>query len=529
MKRTMQKVGGMVVTAALAFLAAVMPATANNMAVTNVVLVNQDTSAKTVDVQFDLSWQNSWRTVLNTDYPAYTNWDAAWVFVKFQQVGLPTNNWQHALLSTSGHTPAANSTIAVGTNDASGVGVGAFVYRNANYTGDVSYTGMRLRWNYGANGQTFAKGASVVVSVQAIEMVYVPQGQFYLGSTGTEESHFYDPTVAGQTTNAFLVSSENAITVGTDAGSLYYTNSTYGGDQLGPIPDVFPKGYNAFYCMKYDISQGQYRDFLNMLTRDQQNTRTTSQVASNYAMSGQSTPQKRESIRCPATIPGTGTNIVFGCDWNNNMVFDEPGDGMDRACNALSWSAGAAYAAWAGLRPMTELEYEKACRGPALPFAGEYAWGDATLTKLTTETPDGYGTSTANSGANCLAGSPTWSGGGGPCRVGIFATTSSTRAQAGASYWGIMELSGNLWKRPMSVGSTEGRAFTGSNGSGVLNSSGQATNSDWNSIDAKGTGFRGGNYNNDAPLARVSDRIYAALTSTGAGYDFGWRAVRAAP
>jgi len=37
------------------------------------------------------------------------------------------------------------------------------------------------------------------------------------------------------------------------------------------------------------------------------------------------------------------------------------------ACNLLSWWDGAKFAAWAGLRPMSELEYEKACRGPLKP------------------------------------------------------------------------------------------------------------------------------------------------------------------
>ena len=32
----------------------------------------------------------------------------------------------------------------------------------------------------------------------------------------------------------------------------------------------FPNDYNAFYCMKYELSQGGYRDFLNCLTYTQQ-------------------------------------------------------------------------------------------------------------------------------------------------------------------------------------------------------------------------------------------------------------------
>jgi hypothetical protein len=32
---------------------------------------------------------------------------------------------------------------------------------------------------------------------------------------------------------------------------------------------------------------------------------------------------------------------------------------------------------------MTELEYEKACRGPLMPVANEYAWGTTTISATT--------------------------------------------------------------------------------------------------------------------------------------------------
>jgi len=34
----------------------------------------------------------------------------------------------------------------------------------------------------------------------------------------------------------------------------------------GKLPVEFPKGYAAFYCMKYEINQGQYGDFFSQLT-----------------------------------------------------------------------------------------------------------------------------------------------------------------------------------------------------------------------------------------------------------------------
>ncbi len=498
MKRT-AAVCGMGLAAGFAFLAA-EPATANNMTVTNVVLTNQDLVNKAVDVRFDLSWSNSWVTD--------TNWDAAWVFVKFIAPG--SNNWQHALLSTNSadHTPAANSTITP-TAD----GVGAFVYSSLSaYTGGVSYTSMRLHWNYGANGYDFAKGAALSVAVQAIEMVYVAAGPFTVGDGLSDSSQF----------QSTLITTNDASQAGGYPSGQTAANA------------LWPNGYNAFYCMKYDITQGQYCRFLNMLTRAQQNHRiySVTPAAGYFAMSGASAigTSFRNGIRCPAVIPGAPTNIVFGCDANGNGTFDQPDDGMDRACNYLSWSDGAAYAAWAGLRPMTELEYEKACRGPLPPVAGEYAWGNTTLTNLSSEVNDGTGTSTANPAtANCLV----VHGLQGPCRVGIFETANSSRQSAGASYWGIMDLSGNVNQRPVTIGSANGRAFTGSHGNGILDTKGRATNTNWNTdgegYDGSGSGLRGSCFGGLATVARVSDRSYAASGRAYRNYYMGWRAVRRAP
>lgn len=39
----------------------VFPLNANNIQVNNVILTNQDTVNNTVNIQFDVSWQNSWK------------------------------------------------------------------------------------------------------------------------------------------------------------------------------------------------------------------------------------------------------------------------------------------------------------------------------------------------------------------------------------------------------------------------------------------------------------------------------------
>ena len=52
---------------------------ANNIQVTNTTLVSQNTTSDFVLVQFDVSWENSWRVVGGTN-----NWDAAWIFIKYR-------------------------------------------------------------------------------------------------------------------------------------------------------------------------------------------------------------------------------------------------------------------------------------------------------------------------------------------------------------------------------------------------------------------------------------------------------------
>ncbi len=498
---------------ALALLLFAGSVAANNINVSNIRVTGQNTTAGENNpanytlVQFDLSWENSWRTS-----SAPNNWDAAWVFVKYR-VG--SGDWQHAWLNNTGHSSGTgtSATIDAGlltpgtafhatTNPALGV----FIYRSADGTGNFSITGAQLRWNYGANG--VADNATVDVKVFAIEMVYVPAGNFYVGSGGTETSAFYMyPT----TTNPYQITGEGAITVGTTDGNLYYPSSTYGGDQSGPIPANFPKGYAAFYCQKYEISQQQYVDFLNTLT--------STQASNRY-------PNKNGSNRHAITLSGGVYSTT------NPYV----------ACNFLNWMDGAAYSDWAGLRPMTELEFEKACRGPVTQVANEYAWGTATVAgnAYTLEndnaTNEGiasnYSTSTGNASYDITDGSIN-----GPLRVGIFAAhaDNSGRITAGASYYGIMELSGNLWERAVTVGNATGRDFTGLHGNGALSTNGHANETAWPGLTsgevtgATGSGFRGGSWLNDASVMRVSARYNAAVTHTGRFRYYGFRAVRVAP
>jgi formylglycine-generating enzyme required for sulfatase activity len=351
--------------------------------------------------------------------------------------------------------------------------------------------------------------------------VYVPTGSFYLGSGGTENNHFYKyPT----TTDEFEVTSEGAINTGTTNDYLWAAG--YMGTDL-TIPADFPKGYDAFYCMKYEITQEQYVDFLNTLTRTQQDTRTATDISgtsitNRYVMANNSAMQNRNGIRCDATLANTTDPITFYCDYNGNGTGNESGDGQNIACNFLSWADGAAYADWSGLRPMTELEYEKACRGGAAPVANEYAWGTTSIQEATGISNAGNNNeSPSNSAANCIYNNN--ASVQGPLRVG--SCTSGTRSSMGASYYGIMELSGNLWERPVTVAVSRGRAFTGSHGDGALDD-GDANASNWPETDAVGSGFRGGTWFSVGIYCRASDRSFAGFSDVYRSSSFGFRCVR---
>ncbi|MEI7501010.1 MAG: hypothetical protein WCK84_11255 [Bacteroidota bacterium] len=257
---------------------------ANNIAVSNISLAGHNAVNHFNMVKFDITWENSLRNdIAGTGNAVPYNWDAAWVFVKYR---IDSGIWQHAWLDSAGHINLSGSTIATGLlnpdqifNTTSNPGLGVFIYRDANGTGTLAIAGVQLRWNYGANGVN--DSATIDIRVYAIELVYVPQGGFYAGSGGTETSAFYKFPA---TTDPYQITSEDEITVGTETDNIFYNYSIYGGDQLGPIPAAFPKGYNAFYSMKYEISQQGYVDFLNSLTQTQANTRKYTGATHRYAI-----------------------------------------------------------------------------------------------------------------------------------------------------------------------------------------------------------------------------------------------------
>lgn len=508
----------------------------NNIQTSNISIVEKNTTQNTIKIKFDLSWENSWRD--------NENWDAAWVFIKYRVSG---GAWQHATLKTTGNYVPSGTTVTVGETDAKGKG--AFIYRSALGGGDISLNGVKLVWDYGTDG--VADDAVIDIRVFAIEMVYIPQSSYWLGDgwVGGTFRIVASNTPAQITDQPIIVKCDGTLPDAGDTQLKDYgilVDGDNGIDKDGTTevdnPD-FPTGYKAFYCMKYEITQGQYVDFLNTITRVQQNRRTqtnlavgVTSVAGRYVMYNQASMYYRNGIRCDGTIHSSNP-ITFYCDYDGDDVGNESNDGQWIACNYLNWMDGCAYADWAGLRPMTELEFEKVCRGPNSSVSGEFAWGtnstyssDYSWTNLgeSNEISTDASTSVGNSLFMSTSGNIN-----GPMRVGAFATDLSDRITSGSSYYGVMEMSGNVLELPVTLGNSTGRNFTGLHGDGILSSNGNANVSNWPGLisgevtGGTGSGIRGGDWSNSpAPLGIVSDRYYATSARTNRGKSNGFRGCR---
>ena len=474
---------------------------ANNIQVKNVTLASQNTAANFYMVEFDLSWENSWRTSTFE-----SNWDAAWVFIKFTQKNM--QDWSHCSLhyvngTSDGHNAPAGCIIRTANNTygTTDVGKGVFIFRSSNGIGNVNYQGIQLRWDYGDDG--VGDNDAIEISVHAIEMVLVPQGSFFTGDGMGDFGQFE----AGNSGNPFEINSENSLTLGGVSTNNLSNNDNsnmlladdFGYNQTQTLPAEFPKGYRAFYCMKYEASQDQYGVFLSQLNQSQRSNRTEVIYINNI-------------------------NVYPINTGNHYAIPDFPSRAMDYA----NWADMAAYLDWAALRPMSELEYEKACRGTQQPVLEEYAWGNNSwflegYYDLANEGTE-YETIVSNLGhkvgnANSVS---IYQGAGTPLRCGIFAASAinKTREETGATYWGIMEMTGNCYERIISVGNSQSRDFSGLHGDGFVTSTANASFSlllDWGFVSAIGVGFRN---------AEISRRYLINDTDPDRNRSFGIRGVR---
>lgn len=356
--------------------------------VDNLAVVPRD--ARTATITVDVTWNNSWRHE--------SNHDAVWVFFKMRKD--ETSGWQHVRLAAdkvinpTGYGREQGTPVDCIVPDGEEGFLGMIVRRAEYGLGTVAAKRVSALWDLSADAGPPADVAKNVRAF-AIEMVFVPEGPFCLGFGGTEPHCFYTYTDGQRINLPYRVENAGPIQTGRQAGKLWARRGAEPEDN-GAIPADFPNGYRAIYTMKTSPPlQGQYGAFLGTLDPVEARERT---------------PESEYH---------------------------------------LSWLDAATFVAWAALRPMTELEYEKISRGPYEP-----GWDNG---------------DTLNH----------------------------------PSFWGVEGMNG--WRqrsdRTVTVANAAGRGFKGTHGRGTL-----ALPADWPQADAVGAGLRGGH----GVAARPAYRLRAA-------------------
>lgn len=429
---------------------------------------------------FTVTWKNAWCN--------NTNHDAVWLFFKVKNEH-EERSWRHIDVKPESFesvynyiegSPVASFRLPPDKK-------GLFVFPNRNYRGDISW---RLKVELmlsDVNGIDISK--NIYCEVKGIEMVYIPEGSYYLGDESIEIQKSSAAFYRFGSRELYKIESEEEIPLGASQGNLYFDNNgdeTYRGQANGTIPPDFPKGFKAFYCMKYELTEGQYVEFLNTIGAYYSSTRA------NFG------------------------HKYYGRDRGGIYLADGvySTNSANRPANFLSFEDQAAFADWAALRPMTELEYEKACRGPIKPISNDFPWGNSSRSKISRY---------YNSEQELVF------------EKGLNESSLNDKNKElfGASYYWVMDLNKSLWERCISVGSENGRNFKGTHGDGQLGGYfGNATNLDW--PDGRtpncGIGYRGGGTYGSGfvggPKGTVGERSFAGWGECPRDIAYGFRAVR---
>jgi formylglycine-generating enzyme required for sulfatase activity len=397
---------------------------ANNLTISN---VGTQVIADLTYVTFNLSWENSWRVSY-----APANYDAAWIFLK--QGPNAQNVWLHGNVVLPG---GFSSTVA---EDKTGL----FIYRSQPGFGTVNIL-VKI-----ALPPTMI--AYTNLHVLGLEMVYIPEGPFRVGATSVYNSsnnYWSTPSQYQVTGDA------TTVVMGTGAGQL---NDPLGN---GPFNAGFPTGFNDFYVMKYELTVEAYRDFLNLTGMFGMSLVPFNGAPVNTAATPGPRPLKLKSFT-PAS-PGVPQKFVFGCNDDNDLIFDESNDGLGVAVIVQpNWVRN--YLMWANLRPMTELEYEKACGG------GSFAMANGTL-QISAGFLSDKGTEQET--WNFTASPPQVISYSNCAETGLFFPVRSSAASlsnhsityakfaTGGSIYGVMDLSGNASEPCITTSDALSRNFNG--------------------------------------------------------------------
>ena len=491
----------------------------SDVRIENVTLRMPSTDAQPASIIFDIAWENSFRDDLN--------WDAVWVFVKFHEPGQP---WRHAGISPapSAHRIGENNGV-LATLTPSKDGRGIFLHRADTGFSSIDWDQVSLSWPLIGDG--VARSTSVEIEVIALQMVNIPEGPFMVGDGTTVEALVAAQFERGVSQQSFEISSEAAITLGgggenslgnhdrrvSSATSQQFWDD-FSNETKQTLPDEFPKGFRSFYVMKNELTQGDYAHFLNLIDPSQQGTRNPA-----------------------SSVPvGEGHRYAISSSAEFRVM------PYNRAANWLSWMDVAAFADWSGLRPMSELEFEKAARGDRYPNPGEFAWGPEVppagkYVLQDEDTPEelipnqATGANVAFDGTIGLESSVS-----GPLRASAFVPLATSRLSFGGSYYRVTEMSGNVAEMVVTVGRSAGRRYQGRHGDGELSPAGNAAGKEvewwpgarrsarggYEVLNADGIGTRGGDWTFGIGRLRVSDREDINKPADHRGMRWGGRLVR---
>jgi hypothetical protein len=265
-------------------------------------------------------------------------------------------------------------------------------------------------------------------------MVYVPEGEFNCAKNFQTYQTNFNNGILQSLYSSFNAPGLNFPVINTKlTPTLTYSDGTSASVRIkgdagidtnndGVIDNTtYPIGYRAFYACKYELSEQQYADFLNTLSAFQ-----------------------------ISTLGIAGTQITL----TNGQYFSST---PNKACENSNSDRFFAFADWSGIRPMTFLEINKASYGPLQPvYLGNNIQGYAAG-------GSGYGEPYSNSFSAIK-------------NVGSYANASTTRAQSGTSYYGLLDLTGNVTELVIKLNYFQ---FNNTNGNGFLNSNGTSDLLNW--------------------------------------------------
>ncbi|MBI4801428.1 MAG: SUMF1/EgtB/PvdO family nonheme iron enzyme [Elusimicrobia bacterium] len=381
---------------------------------------------------------------------------ADWVFVKFSTEAGASGSWNHAVLASGGSVDAG-ATLTLASDK-----MGVFIDHTA--TSSLWSSTVTLIWDYLAGGALVKDSA--IVKVYTIPMVKIPQGSYLYCADGcTSGLNNYNGG------NAVTIGSVNDIPTGAAAG--------------------WPNGFGSSYIMRYELSQGLYADFLNNVSAEWAGVLYEGTVSYGHNMTY--TAANPYGSRYAAVDPNAAKNFLSAWDlWR-----------------FLSWSA---------LRPMTEMEYQKAARD-LNPDARKYLWGDEEpLSNGTTyfySPPNEGGTHAKNylNFGNIVGGDKVLD-------IGRYMSGDiyRTAAQTGASPYGAADLSGNTWEVALNCSYSTAPA----NGNGAVDYP-----AGWPTPGSAYISIRGGSWFQDSYWAGVSRRPTNDTWPISSRYaDVGGRGVR---